>query len=159
MSDESDFILAIGTIFGNILNAYTKGKEIDAQREAIRANYRIEKRKLELQKQALDFQHKENMEKINAIEKLFFEQLDAFRAQISHNRHIQDKLIEDARVFRDKILDDNISLERMNMAADFYNKILDKIFAYTEENHSLLLDNMRSNNVSLIMNNQKQINK
>lgn len=157
MSDASDLVLAFGTLIANLGQAYNKSKEIDFRREELMANYRLKKRDLENEEKALDYQHKENMEKINVAERCYFEMLEENKNEIRNNHLLRDALMEDARKFRDIILDPQASPETLERMSSFYNKAWENIIALTRETHAFVLENTGINNVLLSNNKSKQI--
>ena len=158
MSDESELILSIGSVIGNMLEAYNKGKEIDAQIIALNHNYNIEKRQLKLAKQALEYQHQETVKRIEASEKMYFAKIEQHRPEIEHNRHLQDNLVEEAKTFLDYAITQQMPREFFEMAIAFHDRNWNTIMSLKNINQFFLLENPIEKSINkLLSNNNNQI--
>ena len=156
---SEDFgIEAFASLIDTIVGGYTKCKEIDAQKEAIRANYRIEKRKLDLQKKALEYQYKISMEEVRSAERKYFEELELRRSIIKS--HSADKkeffhLIE--RCLFEVAFNPQYSKEIRDSALCFCNQASDKIRFIINEDCSKLLDDPYKSINRVLSSQQKEI--
>lgn len=137
----SDALIIEGLLsaFSNLVHAYEEAKRINVQMEAIKADYRVKTRALEIKQEALEMQHKENMERIKNERDNWLQSFDLVRIRLASSIDAQKKLVQQTQEFLNCALDSQTPKEVREIAAALYKDAWGKIMGAGDNAHKLLM--------------------
>ena len=151
----SDAMIISGLIsaFGNIIHAYEETKRINAQIEAIKADYRVKTRALKLKQESLELQHMENMEKIKNERENCLRYYEMVRLKV--HASIEDQIIlrQQTQDLLKYAMDPKLPQEDRESAKILYREAWGILMQRGDEAHNLLVQMNPNKSIAVSSNN------
>lgn len=141
-------------VVDRLLSAYETGKKLDYELAALETNYRLEKRKLKIQKEALNNQHKQNMEFLAQQKIALMELLKRSQNDTKNYLETQKYWREQSSRIISVYLDDNTDSERRKGLLELHHSIAQRLadgareYLNTDKNLLAQIRNSSRNQIS-----------
>ena len=136
---EQMIIGGLLSAFNSLVHAYEESKRIDAQMAALKADYKIKARALEIKRNALEMQHKENMEKISAEKENWLKCFELVRLKVHSSIENQRILREQTKDILNIALDPEVSQDAREIASSLYKEAWSRIMSAGDDAHTQLI--------------------
>ena len=125
--------IVLSSLVGRVIDAYTRGKELEVQKAAIEAKHQLDMRELDIQEKALEWEMRQQDKRLSAACKV----VEEFIARLEKGSRIYTKTCADLRLQLRKvfnvIIDDKTNSERRSIMMGFYDRILQSLSKETEK--------------------------
>ena len=130
--------IALSSLVGRVIDAYTRGKELEVQKAAIEAKHQLDMRELDIQERALEGAIRQQDKRLSTACKV----VETYIARLeqgsrSHIKICADLRLQLRRVFN-VIIDDKTNSECRSIMMGFYDRIQQALRQETEKMSSAI---------------------